>query len=210
MLIVPGLALAAASSDCQSLKGLLAGTTTIIGTVLSMLTGAKDGTIEGLPAISGETIERAEGGDHHRVAVGRRLQDHLLADHAAGTGPVVDQYRLAELARDAIACQPRRHVGIAAGREGHDEADGLGREGLRPRAEAGRRRGRCRQSAQKKCPPLCHDVRPPHFVERSICRGVAVGHSNRTEITMAFRGMERSATTTLCNCVFPLNPTGET
>ena len=55
MLIVPGLALAVASSDCQSVKRLLAGTTTIMGTVLSILTGAKDGTIDGLPAISGET-----------------------------------------------------------------------------------------------------------------------------------------------------------
>ena len=55
MLIVPGLAFAAARRDCQSVKRLLAGTTTIIGTVLSMLTGANEGTIDGLPAISGET-----------------------------------------------------------------------------------------------------------------------------------------------------------
>ena len=55
MLIVPGLALAAASSDWKSVKRLLAGTTTIIGTVLSMLTGANDGTIDGLPAINGDT-----------------------------------------------------------------------------------------------------------------------------------------------------------
>ena len=54
-LIVPGFSLAAATTDCQSLKRLLAGTTTTIGTVLSMETGAKAGTIEGLPAISGET-----------------------------------------------------------------------------------------------------------------------------------------------------------
>jgi len=52
---VPGLALASAISDFQSAKRLLAGTSTTMGTVLSMLTGAKASIIDGLPAISGAT-----------------------------------------------------------------------------------------------------------------------------------------------------------
>ena len=69
------------------------------------------------------------------VAVGRRLGDQFGADHAAGTGTVVDDHALPpdlEKMRRQRACE---HVGGAAGRNRHDDAHGTVRVGLR--------RGRC-------------------------------------------------------------------
>ena len=62
---------------------------------------------------------------HHqeRVAVGRRFDDLLRADHAAGAGAVLDHDRLAELLLQHVADQARRHVGRSSGAEGNDDPD---------------------------------------------------------------------------------------
>ncbi len=78
-----------------------------------------------------------------RMAVGRRLADQRAADVAVGAGLVVHHHRLAHLLRQLLRQQARHHVGGAAGREGHNHGDGLGRIGLRQRAGC----GQCRQCA---------------------------------------------------------------
>ena len=72
---------------------------------------------------------RGVGGDEHGIAVGRGARGGR-ADHGAGAGLVLDHHGLAGLLRDALADGAPDLVGGAAGREGHDEGDGLGGEGL--------------------------------------------------------------------------------
>ena len=67
--------------------------------------------------------ERAVRADEQRVAVGRRARHRFGADAAAGAAAVVDHHRLAERARDPFADQAADDVGIAAGRERHDQMD---------------------------------------------------------------------------------------
>ncbi len=75
-------------------------------------------------------IDRMRGQRAHqdRVAVGRRLRDHVGADVAAGAGLVLHNHRLAphlgELLRDEAAGDVER----SAGRERHDQLHGLRRD----------------------------------------------------------------------------------
>ncbi|MPN34418.1 hypothetical protein SDC9_181911 [bioreactor metagenome] len=55
------------------------------------------------------------------------------ADGAAGTGPVVHHHGLAQSLAQLLGIQARHGIGIAAGRIGHDDGDGLARIGLRQR-----------------------------------------------------------------------------
>ena len=91
---------------------------------------------------------RRLGVRHHqeRVAVGRRFDDFLRADHAAGAGAVLDHDRLAELLLQHVADQARRHVGGPSGAEGNDDPD-------RPRSgNPARNRGRQDMAVQKGLP----------------------------------------------------------
>ena len=67
--------------------------------------------------------QRTVRGDQQRVAVGRRPCHGLGADAAAGAATVVDHHGLAEGVRYAVADDAADDVGIAAGGEGHDQAD---------------------------------------------------------------------------------------
>ena len=73
----------------------------------------------------------AQRAHEQRVAVGRGFGREFGADHTLRTGAVVDHYlsaqRFAELGRN----HARHDVGAAAGREGDDDADRLGRKRLR-------------------------------------------------------------------------------
>jgi hypothetical protein len=71
--------------------------------------------------------------DHHGVAVGRRLGRAIDAEHAADAGNVLDDHRLAELARHALRQRAAEDVGRTAGREADDQLDGLVRIRLRQR-----------------------------------------------------------------------------
>ncbi|MNL09214.1 hypothetical protein D3C87_1299660 [compost metagenome] len=71
------------------------------------------------------------GREQQRVAVGRSLGDVLRRDHGAGAGLVLHQHGLAQALVQPLGEQARHDVGRAAGRERHDERDGLGRVGLR-------------------------------------------------------------------------------
>jgi hypothetical protein len=66
---------------------------------------------------------RAGGGKAERVAVGRRLGDHVGADIAARPWAVVDNELLAEPRIELVADDAGRDVGAAASRERHDNAD---------------------------------------------------------------------------------------
>ena len=77
--------------------------------------------------------------EHDRVAVGRRLGDRVDAEVAAGAGLVVDDEGPAGGRGDLLAGLAGNDVGAAAGRERHDDADRLGRPGLREGARAERR-----------------------------------------------------------------------
>ena len=63
----------------------------------------------------------------HRVAVGLGLGRQAHADAAAGAGLVLDDHRLAQLARQRLGHGSRHEVGQAARREGHDHGDGARR-----------------------------------------------------------------------------------
>jgi hypothetical protein len=79
--------------------------------------------------------ERARGGEHDGVAVGRRLQRGVDADGAAGARPVVDDHRLPEALAKARREDARDGVGAAARRKGDDETHGLGGIRLRQRRQ---------------------------------------------------------------------------
>ena len=80
-----------------------------------------------------------EGGEQQRVAVGRALRHEVAADDGAGARLVVDDHRLAELARHALARDAGDDVAAAPRREGHDDTDGtVGVSGAGP---GGQRRG---------------------------------------------------------------------
>jgi len=78
-------------------------------------------------------------GHQQGVAVGRGLGDGLCADHAAATGLVVDDQRLAQAFAHGLRHDARVRIQPAAGRVRHHNADRLGR--------VGRRIGVCRQRA---------------------------------------------------------------
>ena len=69
------------------------------------------------------------------------------ADIAAGAADVGDEELLAEPFRQTLCDQPRDHIGDAAGREWHDDFDGVIRVACR--VGAGRRRIGCR--AEQHC-----------------------------------------------------------
>ena len=72
------------------------------------------------------------GADQQRVAVGCRARDGFGADAAAGAAAVLHHHWLAERVRYPLADDAADDVGIAAGRERHDQADrpvGIGGEG---------------------------------------------------------------------------------
>ena len=74
-----------------------------------------------------ERIDHELPGEHdaERVAVRRRLGDRQRRDRAGGGGAVLDHDRLAGLAGDVVAEQPRAEIGDAAGGEADDQADRL-------------------------------------------------------------------------------------
>ncbi len=92
--------------------------------------------------------ERAGGAQPDDIAVGRRLGDRIDPDGAAGTRPVVDHDRLAETLLKIRLQGARQGVGAAAGRKGHDQADGLRgiRLGRRRHAREGGEAGRQRHA----------------------------------------------------------------
>ena len=61
-----------------------------------------------------------------RVAVGLGLGHVVGAQRGAGAGLALDDHGLAEALRQLLGQRARQHVGGAAGREGHDQADRLG------------------------------------------------------------------------------------
>ncbi len=82
--------------------------------------------------------------EEQRVAVGRRLRDHVAGDVAVGAGMVLDHDRLVEKLGEFLSDHARDDVGGAAGRDRHDELDrarGILRE---------RRSGRQRKEARRK------------------------------------------------------------
>ncbi|MCY1230109.1 hypothetical protein D9M68_754860 [compost metagenome] len=66
-------------------------------------------------------------GDAQRVAVRRGLGQEGGADAAAGAAAVVDHHGLAELLAELVGNDARHDIGGAAGGEGHDQRDRLGR-----------------------------------------------------------------------------------
>ncbi|MCY1383335.1 hypothetical protein D9M69_714530 [compost metagenome] len=75
------------------------------------------------------------GGHHQRVAVGRRAGQLLGKDRATRSGFVFDHHGLFPFRAQRVAQHAGQDVGGAAGREGHDQADGMIGEGLGARAQ---------------------------------------------------------------------------
>jgi hypothetical protein len=78
--------------------------------------------------------------EQQRIAI-RPGPDHRLGtDRPGRAAAVLHHHRLAELPADEAAVEPRRHVGIAAGGEGHHEAQRAVRVFRRPLRQQQRRR----------------------------------------------------------------------
>jgi len=79
------------------------------------------------------------------MAIGSRTDDHLRADVAAATRPILDDEWLTQSLGQPLAYQAARNVGRAGGAERHDEPNRPRRISLRPR-DAGhdRQRGKAR------------------------------------------------------------------
>ena len=73
----------------------------------------------------------AGGHDAERVAVGRGVRDHFIADDAAGAGLVLNHHRLAEFALHRVSQDAADDVGAAARTKGNNETDRLLRPVLR-------------------------------------------------------------------------------
>ncbi|MCX7312838.1 MAG: hypothetical protein NTV56_14195 [Alphaproteobacteria bacterium] len=106
--------------------------------------------------------QRARQTEIERVPIGRCAGDSLPADHAGRAGNVFDHHRLTELARHAVAHQPRQHVGAQTGARGYHELYRPRRPVLRDGVACEHDRGNeaDRQSEQLHCSPVC--VRTGH------------------------------------------------
>ena len=82
----------------------------------------------------------AGGGQQQGVTIGRRLGREVGAQRTAGAGLVVHHHRLAQPFAEFLREAAGKQVGGPTGREGHNEADRLGRVGLRM-GHAGQRAG---------------------------------------------------------------------
>jgi hypothetical protein len=69
--------------------------------------------------------ERADVGEHQRVAVGRRFRRIVDRDVAAGPGAVLHHHLLAEEIAHRLLQDARRRVGAAAGLEPDDDGHRL-------------------------------------------------------------------------------------
>jgi hypothetical protein len=78
------------------------------------------------------------GYQQQRVTIRRRLGDCIGANLTSRGRTIVDDHRLAQRLLEMRRDQPRHHIIGAAGRERHDEPQGMSRKGLRGG-------GRCRE-----------------------------------------------------------------
>ena len=65
-----------------------------------------------------------------QVTFGGGTREHLTADVARGVGAIVDDDLLAEQFAHLRCDQPRDQIDAAAGREGHDDTQRLGRKSI--------------------------------------------------------------------------------
>ena len=93
----------------------------------------------------------ALGPEQQRVAVGRRLGDHLTRDIAVGAGTVLDHHRLAEPHGQRLRQQAGNDVGRAAGRKRHHELDRADRIVLRHRGRGEHRDENGEHQPEREC-----------------------------------------------------------
>jgi hypothetical protein len=68
-------------------------------------------------------IDRERADAHYQgVTVGRRFRRHLVTDHGARAGAIVDDYLLTQSFRQSRRNRARDDVGAAGRRRGHDDA----------------------------------------------------------------------------------------
>jgi hypothetical protein len=103
---------------------------------------------------AGADGERADVEQQERMAVGLGLGDHFGADVAARPGFVIHHDRLLPDVAQLLADRARKHIGGAARRERHDDADRLAGEGRRSL-----RRGGSRKREQGACDNKAYPIR---------------------------------------------------
>ena len=148
---LPGLALALFTRSASDLKPLFGPATITPLTVAMRASGTMSrSTLYGTVVMNGIDYQRARSRDADGVAVGRRLDDGIDADRAAGADPVLDHHRLLERIAHRRRDCARQHVGRSASGERHDQPDRLGRIVLRGE----RRRQQQHKSPQQRreCP----------------------------------------------------------
>ena len=110
--------------------------------------------LEGQLAIQGPAApDRGRGGDADGVAVGRRPRQRLERDETACADAVFNHHRHAEFLAHVVAEHARIGVGRAARRKAAENADRLGRPGLRMGAGQ-RSRAKCRERGAMNQPSI--------------------------------------------------------
>ncbi len=113
-----------------------------------------DRIVAGILRHRGNHRQRAGVAVEQRVAVGLGGGERPRPDRAAGAGAVVDDHALSHRALDLLREEACQHVGLAAGRRGHDHLDQPLRIGALRRRDRGgdRRRSEGGQHGQKDTP----------------------------------------------------------
>ena len=136
--IVPGFALASAMYSFRLLTGTDGLTTSTCGLPATSDTGTRSFIVSNCDlALVQRRIRREVVGLHdQRVAVRRGAHDRLGRDQRVAARAVVDDDLLAHVLRHLLRDDARELVGAAAGRERHEQLDGLVRIALRGRETA--------------------------------------------------------------------------
>ena len=109
-------------------------------------------------------------GDQHGMAIGLRLGDVVVADHAAAARLVLDDDGLLPRLLQFVGKQTGEDVGGAARRIGHDEGDAPARIGIRRRCLLRRgTQGRHGDGSKQRC-----RGRRPHHADRQM---IVHGHT---------------------------------
>ena len=122
----------------------------------------------------------AGGAQQQGVAVGRGVEGDFRADHAIGTGAIVDHDRLPQRLAERRCDRAADKIGTSSGGEGDDETDGLGRIGLGGR-RPGREQRRDQENESPEHPKSSSGKRGREVVDEVApsslqCRGIEATH----------------------------------
>ena len=160
--ILPGLALASATSSCTVFQGAELCTTSGIGVVARLQTGSKFAERE-VAALHRHVDHEGVGDQQHGVAVRLGARRGVGADGHAAAGAVLDHDGRAAGLADLLAHQAGDDVGAAARRVGNDDLERLR---LRERTGCAKREHGGGGAGGRQDSEFCHRTLPFTFTGR--------------------------------------------